>query len=308
MEEVKISIDNKDYIPVMELAADYSLTNPILTLSSSLDPTKTPPKAGAILRLFLSDDLIAIGYIDSVVENLDNASHSITINARSKLSLLADCTMTLSGLTDLSLSNILEQITAPYGLTYELKNGDPTLKSFSLTSEAPLDKIAEVTEPMGMQLLANRGEVLILVKAGLSIGKQAAITDCLSYQASESVIDRYNTYTIKSNNLLDEPVIVQASDKAINKYKKLEVLSSRVLSNEEAENIAENTATGRLKSSNTYQINLDRWRDADGTPWQLGFETILAFLPTQPSAIITGIRYVMNASEGQITTLDLVPK
>lgn len=90
--------------------------------TQSLEQLPDVLKEGAPCTLMLGSDRVLSGSIDEIEHDISRRGHSIRIVGRDRAGLLVDCSAPFVSLREASLSQIIEQIVKPLGITqYEIR-------------------------------------------------------------------------------------------------------------------------------------------------------------------------------------------
>jgi prophage tail gpP-like protein len=189
-------------------------------------------QAGAACTISIGGLLLITGWVDQVVPDYDDASHSVTISGRSRAADLIDCAAvaTPGSWQNARIEAIAEELAKPFGIAVTVRaDTGPPLKKFALQQGESVQQAIE-------RMLRYRGLLMTSTPAGdveIFAPKQSGIDFALDPgrikrgQATHDVSNRFSDYIVKGQSSGDDEtngaaaskLRAEATDPAVKRYR-----------------------------------------------------------------------------------------
>ena len=319
-------------IAVDQAADSFSVTAPFdPTLQQVLDAFR--PFGYQIVRLFLGDDLIITGRIDSVSAGVSGRDRTITVQGRALTGILVDCSidgpLEYSGLR---LADIALKICRPLYADFPSllpdacvrwdNNTDPIDPARARYGQRGYDFLISLAAPHNLLLhSAPTGDLVITWATWFPDRSPVAALvegegNLLSVSASFDGEARYSIYKIATQFAGAEDIKGEATDTAVPIFRPLLQAESEVDSNPSF--TATRKRTEAIARSFGVSATLSGWRDPNGDLWakrEIGRRIVPptvtlrapgAMLPTEAKYTAVGITLRIDESDGKVADLRLV--
>lgn len=260
---------------IEQLASSFSLT--VSELWTERGET-IPILEGAACTIKAGTRQIIDGYVDSSIISYSAGAHALTVQGRSKLGDLVDCSAVVAGgqFKDQTLEDIAELICAPFGISVISERlGGTAFRRFAVQEgESCLEVIERAAKAEGAMIISNDAGSL-LITSGVTLKSPTILKrgdNILTGRRQGSWADRFSTYTIKSQNSGSSKwngrhasrVVGTSDDDAITRSRPLNIIAEAQVDNAGAKtraNWERNTRSGR---SQRLAYTVRGWEDGDG--------------------------------------------
>lgn len=309
----------------------FSISESIETVASSFRLSVTdnwnnlswPIKDGDLCEVFLGDEKLLTGYIDSVEASVSSSERTIEVSGRSKASDLVDCSADgKSAYTGLKLEALTEKLISPFGLTVTLDEGVTTgavIQNVGVSiGDTPFEILDKRVRQKGLLLLSGTdGNILIskpgneYADSGLTLGE-----NILSCSASFDSKDRFSVYKIKAQNnfemegLSGFQVLGRASDSNVKRFRPLVMSAANAMGALEAKTQAEFEAITRAARARKISVSAQGFFQRSGKLWKKNQVVKLnapAIGVENDELLISDITYTLDEN-GSVTTFGLMRK
>lgn len=312
-------------------AHSFSLS---LTDSSDSDALSTPTsiEVGMSVEVYISNDLVISGYIDDLSTSYDATSHSLTVNGRSKIGDLIDCS--IEGQQFLigqqNLQQIAESLCEPFGITVSVDDSAKTAAAETFTTDHNLDIgqpiwefLEELARLKAVFLVSDSNGNLLITRAGsttasvsLELGKNIK-----TGSGSFSQRQLFKTYTVcgqvatnESNNQgsavsTQYKASVNGTDTSM-RYRPFTVFSDNQADNSACETRAKWQRNVNESRAQSLQYTVQGWRQKpDGDLWQANqlVHVTDSWIGVDKKFLIVETRMQFGSS-GSTTELHLMPE
>ena len=171
-------------------------------------PKAAPVKAGAACRVFLDEQRIVTGYIDTRSVDFDSAKHSVKLVGRDKTGDLIDCSaIHKSGQWhNVKLDQLARDLVKPYGLeVHVLTDVGKAFSSFNIEEgESVFECLERAARQRAVLLTSDEYGDLVIARAGQKKLDVALVEgqNIKAARADFSWKDRYSEYTVKGQGRL----------------------------------------------------------------------------------------------------------
>ncbi len=293
-------------------------------------------RPGADCEVYLGDDKVATGYLDSVDVSYSKDAHDITVAGRSKTADLVDCSAVAGGSwRNKEIEKVAKDLAATYGVTVraEVDTGDKIKRHRTQRGESVYDAIERmarlrallVTDNADGELLLTRAGQFAETKAGVVVFSETGTADAitalvvgeniLAGSVAFDVSERFSEYRIKGQRAgddLDFADVLQSSGES----EDTEVERTRILVLE-AEARADKgrckvraawEAATRYGQSLSMTYTVAGWRQGDGSLWapNLMITVVDELAGIEGDFLSVEVAYRLDAG-GSFTTIVLAP-
>ena len=322
-ETIRLVIDGQDLSGWTGATIDMSIATiaDAFSLSAPFDPADSKirsllrPFAYQEIMLYIGDEPLLTGILESVEGTIESGERTLTIQGRSKTGQIVDCSidgpLEHSGLT---LAAIARQVCRPFGVTVRADTDSPAIEharaEYGETVASYLGRLAAVRNI----LLGSsfKGELILASAVALkSAPVRASLVEgtapVLSVRASFDSTSRFSRYRAATQFAGEPDIIGTVTDPAIK-------LTRPRLALVPDSDIDPNQTAARLRAEAnvkaiTATVTVAGWKRPDGERWSerqaVTLKAPSAMLPTETAWIISSASYKLDAS-GQSVTLDLV--
>jgi len=289
-EAVKLIIDGQVHEGWQSVSVSHALNG--LCAGFGLQLTETWPGQperriiadGAACELWLGDDLMVTGWVDTVDRQMDGGGQVINVSGRDKTSDLIDCSAVHrpGSWKGQKLEKIAADLLKPFGLSVTVEA--PTGAAFAHFALEPGETVAEALTRMarlrGLLIGSDRKGGLILhrpaperVNAELVLGGNLR-----GLRVTSSTVERFSQYILKGQQQAGDTVAAhaatspsaEATDAGMTRYRPLILISDDQSTLAGLKARAQWEAATRIARAQTAEATVRGWRDADGRLWSSG--------------------------------------
>ncbi len=266
-------------------------------------------------------DRIATGYIDGYEPSGDARSHTVTIRMRSKTEDLVDCMLDIQSgqFRGYTLGAIANAMCQPFGIGVVLQTDasmvvqDATIQRAETVYQF-LERLARMSavlltdDAMGNLVLTRTGSTA--ASGGLVYGQNVE-----TYRARLSVAKRFSHYIVKGQSGIGATGSVQTSQRAVAidpgvpRYRPHVSIAESQLSAEGMQQRANWEMRYAFGRATLADIEVDGWRQPDGTLWVVNQMVAVDCPPLQINAdmLIAGVSYKYDGARGKTCVLTVGP-
>jgi len=235
------------------------------------DPDQWGIEAGDACSLFIGEDKVMTGWVDTAEYSLDAERHPLTVTGLESTIDLTDCSAIHrpGSWKKRKLEQIAADLTAPFGIKVvaEASTGE-AFAAFALQQgESVFEAIDRMARQRGVLPVTGPDGELRLIKpgqiaAGYALEVGAAI-EAISF--TNSVADRFSDYVVKgySSDGKTRPK-ASAKDPGVARYRPLLIVNDDASSTSSLEARARHEAQTRAGRGQQVQITVSSWRAEDG--------------------------------------------
>ena len=328
---------------------EISVSKNIETISGSFSFAATsdnvtifPIKRSDPCKVFINNESVINGFVDTINVSYDSNSHSIGIQGRDRTSDIIDSTVI--GVKDfiapITLEGIIRKVLDDNGLSsIPIVNEAGTIETFPTgtqfsaeTGQTVFDFIESYTRKRQVLLTTNGDGDLVIARAG-SVSAITSLQNKLDGQTNNiknarmnySSISLFNKYVLKSQQNIGalsfgadvDPANAvnrsgEATDSSIRTTRQLEIPSNTSDDNVDLGNLAVWNANLRRARATTFSVVVQGhhqdeaqtrlWKPNELVQVEDQFADINAIL------LVKSVEYNLSLSGGSTTTIDLVPK
>jgi prophage tail gpP-like protein len=297
------------------------------------DPTGTHPMVFVPFSpctIAIDDDLVLTGYIDSIDNTIDAASHTITIAGRSKGADLVDCSAEIINSADgipgflyggADLMGLATALCLPYGITVSL-NSKQELTDIPLfqmnIGDSPYEIIERMARSQNLLVYDDVNGNLVLADVGAAEHQSGfdyganiqSITSGLHFDHRYSEIDVFDSSVQDQLTYITNRQYGHAEDTSI-RHRRLMGFSETpyVLEVTWAQRRANWEMARSRGRSQVIHLQCESWRDSHEILWQPNNYVAIRAAPLQIDAkwIIANVSYSMDLNGGTYADLILMP-
>ena len=330
MSDVVLNIGGTKYAGWVSLDATISMENlsgqfeATITDTSSMDnkPIRALPtiRPGLTCEVYVNDQIVITGYVDTVTPSIDAESHSITVKGRDKTGDLVDCSM-IEGSGQwkgLTIQQIIKRICDPFSIPVTLEASEgAAFNNFLVEQGSTCFETIQKLCYMRQLLALSDG------RGGLKLTKSSTeklATDLIegvnikSGEAEYDFSDRFSVYICKGQRQGDDtttPVTVasnvgQVTDRVITRYRPLLILAEGQADIDTCRKRAGWEAAIRKGKSQRYTITHTGWSQQNGNIWEINKLIYLrsVLLGVDGTFLISEVNFKLDES-GEIAVLKL---
>lgn len=165
-------------------------------------------RAGEPVAIFLANELLLTGYIDSLTPEYDANSIALRLSGRSKVADLIDCATTGKQFKNQTFLNVAKNLVAPFGLRVEVAEGvnaNQTLRQPAIDEGQPIfDFLEREARALAIRLMDTpEGNLLLTNARSIPADDLVLGQNILSAAASFSVEQRFSEYTVVGSQARD---------------------------------------------------------------------------------------------------------
>ena len=279
-----------------------------------------PVSTGAAATVSIGDELVVTGYVDEVLPDYDEKSHTIVASGRSKAGDLIDCSgkdRRFAGKTLLQIARILAE---PYGIeVIDTVNAAKPFREFTIEDGQPIaEAIERAAQIRGARIVSDaRGRLVIVhavqrrIKTPLELGG-----NILRGSGVFSDRDRFNTYVVEGQTPGDDNwsgedaagPAAQARDHRIRSPRTTLIVCDTPADSVDCKARAELEARMRWARGRGVTYTVKSWRNELGV-WRPGDLVPVrdAFLGLNEELLISDVQLIEN-NEGRTAELRVAPK
>lgn len=282
-------------------------------------PKAAPVKAGAACRVFLDEQRIVTGFIDTRSVDIDSAKHSVKLVGRDKTGDLIDCSaIHKSGQWhNVKLDQLARDLTKPYGLEVRVLTdvGKP-FPSFNIEEgESVFECLERAARQRAVLLTSDEYGDLVIARAGQKKLDVALVEgqNIKAARADFSWKDRHSEYTVKGQGRLGKSgdpehseAVGKIKDEIVSRHRPLIVISEVHNTNATAKERAEWERNVRRGRSVRGSITVQGWCDPSGALWRpncLVSVTSPSLWLADAEMLIVGCVYTLDEERGTLTEL-----
>ena len=285
-------------------------------------PKTAPVKAGAACRVFLDEQRIVTGYIDTRSVDFDSAKHSVKLVGRDKTGDLIDCSaIHKSGQWhNVKLDQLARDLVKPYGLkAHVLADVGKPFPSYNLEEgESVWECLERAARQRAVLLTSDEYGDLVIVRAGQKMLDVALVggQNIKAARADFTWKDRHSEYIVKGQGRLGQDgdpehseAVGKAKDEVVSRHRPLIVISEVHNSNATALERAEWERNVRRGRSVRGSITVQGWCDPSGELWRpncLVSVTSPSLWLADTEMLIVGCVYTLDEERGTLTELAIM--
>jgi len=231
-------------------------------------------------EVYLDDDRIVTGYVDSTPADIGPDSHTVGVSGRSITQDLVDCSaMYETGqFLDQNIKQISQALADPYGVTVTCDEpGDAFERVAIQTGETVFDLVERLARVRGLLVFDDGDGNLVLARPGTTRAT-SAIEEGVNVETAHATPDlsmRYSEYTVVSQRkgsdddngkVVTEPWYT-ATDEGISRTRKLLLTAETQVNDGSCEQRAKWEASNRAGRSFVMDVTTDGWRQSNGDLW-----------------------------------------
>lgn len=276
--------------------------------------------------IFIDDQVLITGYVDSVRRTLTGSAHTVALSGRDKIADMVDGApfQVVSSWKSLNIVQLANVLAEPYGISV-LQASDIDLEPFEKVDHTPGESAWETIEPLArlraVLLMSDGLGNLVLTNAGHTKANTQVIEgqNILEVNYNDSWEDRFSEYNVRGQSsgtdaiYNDSPIASvanqegQAFDPNINRFRPITIIESKAADAHGFQQRAEWEARVRMATGLSFSVKVPGWVQSDGTIWEPN-TLVRTKIPTFgiDFELLTE-RVVMNQGDtGTFTTLTLV--
>jgi prophage tail gpP-like protein len=289
---------------------------------------ETPPiLEGMACTVKVYGQTVITGFVDNCDVSYDKESHGLTITGRDRAGDLVDCAAISEGygILSQSLLQIAQALAKPFGISVSNSAGKQGTQAFEYqrinVGETIFECLARLAQIRGVLIVSDGLGGIQICQAGTSRARTPLQRpgNILACKATHSVAQRFHTYLVFGQGLdIDsssasvvgsatdnDPVIRTARVTHVDPVEPTDILNATAL--------AQWTANVRRAQGQRASYTVKGWQDGTGAsarPWLPN--SIVSIQDTwgrfQGSFLIAGVHYKIDEDEGEVATLDVVPR
>lgn len=295
-----------------------------LSITDKWDSKIWPIKAGDECELFINEDKLISGYVDSVQTSVSKDDRVIEISGRDKTADLVDSSIDGMGpqFSSLKLEKLCETLCAPFGISVVLgtgvDTGAPLVNISSSVGETVFCLLEKRARQKGLLLIFNSDGALEITTPGKTFSLTALEQgkNIVSCSSQYDVKDRFSSYKVKGQNGFDEngtggfQTLGKATDVNVPRYRPLVISADTQTTNAEAKKRAEFEAITRAARAIKVSVSVQGFRQITGELWELN-KIVRVIAPAigvvDDELLISDITYSLDDG-GSVTTFGLKRK
>lgn len=266
---------------IERLARDFNVTITRQWPSSGENlETKIAVKNGDLVEVFIDDDVVLTGYIESLPIRYDAGSLSMGIVGRSKTADCVDCSAVPKQYSNSSTLQVIQDLVEPFKLN--VFNQSTDAGSLSIQADQGDTVFDVISKIMGMNQIIvfddEQGQ-LVIGDIGSDEAKTALVlgANILSGDAEKSIKDRYSDYFVSGQSIGDDKnfgkatlssVSSSSKDEEIIRYRPLIIKQSGDSNNGTCQERCEMEKTLRASKTREATYTIQGWRQGDGSLWK----------------------------------------
>lgn len=310
--DIKNSIEDLTGTFVLTLSGAWGVDIPIIEPQSSC-------------LLFLNDEPVITGFVDSVTVTIKKDMHLVTIIGRDKAADLIDCSVVNSSgqYLGLKVEQIITQICAPFKITVRVDTGVDTglpLKVFAVEQGmSAFEAIQKVCKIRRLLATSDGNGGVLITRAGNNKVKTviAEGINLLEGTANYDFSNRFSTYYCKGQQPADSTTAISTAigsigitqDPAVIRYRPILIVAEGQATTQDCQDRSQWEQAVRLGKSQKYTITVNGWDDPlENNLWTtneivtLDSKTLGVF----DNLLIMSVNYKLS-EQGQLTILELTP-
>ena len=327
MDDVILKLDGQVFGGWTTIGIDRALDNLSAQFSLGLterwpgQPERRAIRKGCACQLFIGDDLVLTGWIDSVNRKRRPGDHSITASGRDRTCDLADCSAVDKPLSwhNATLDTIASDVIKPFGLKLKVLApiGAPFAHFAVEHGESVFETLSRGARMRGLLLGSDTASTLLIytpantaIKTRLVLGE-----NLLELDVTDDATDLFSRYIVKGQSQGEGVSAADAAgakgevlDKGVTRYRPLLLLSDDQATPKGLQDRAAWEATVRSAKSQSVSAPVKGWRENDGALWTPGglVDVVAPQDDVQAQLRISGVSFSIDKDQGKVTNLTLV--
>lgn len=269
---------------------------------------------GDHVRIYIGNDLVLDGYVDSGSASLDANFRSLTINGRSRTADLVDCSSTVRPgiIKGKKLEQIATQIAAPYGVQVvaEVDTGG-TIDVFAiLPGETSHEALVRAAIARNLIVTDDEQGRLVITRSG-SRRTRDRIEEGANLLAGDSQwsdVERFSEYIVEGQGAGQGQSALRASyrDPGVTRYRPRIIHAAAKSTIATLGARAEWEARSAAAKSSDATVTVQGWRQSSGELWRINriVEVVAPSLSLSGDLLIAEVTYSLG-EEGTLTGMRL---
>jgi prophage tail gpP-like protein len=275
------------------------------------------------VQIYINDNLIMSGYVNTVAAALGKNSHSINITGRSNTADLVDCSAMNNPGTwqNRTMQQIITDICKPFGISVVDNTNDTTkFTTFKLNSgEKALEACMRAAAKRSAIIISDQQGNIVITNADTAYtadGLQEGV-NLLTANVVYNYKNRFKNYYVRGQQYTTgegwtrETITIngEAEDSGITRYRPIILKSDGATTNKDAQQRARWEAGVRQARSIGVTCKVQGFTQSNGELWPLNKLTNVnaPSLLVDTALLIEDITYAQTATAGSVTTMGLVP-
>ncbi|MBK68028.1 MAG: hypothetical protein CMP22_07865 [Rickettsiales bacterium] len=273
------------------------------------------------LEVFISNNKILSGYIDTVNFNLQGDQYGIDFQGRDKACDLIDCSAEVKNYINIDLNSIVNNVIRPFGFAFENQTTiNPKFKKFDIEpAETVYDVLDKLSSSSGIFFNTDENGNIIAQDYGVTQSGGSLILgdNVASIEVNQDFTDRFSEYKVVGQSQGDDSLFGvdassptgKATDRRIKRYRPLTIQHDENTTYSIAKKRAEWEATVRATRSLNISVSVPLWTISEDSNvlWQVNQIVSLKAdqIGLSGNFLISSLRFSLDES-GSKTILDLV--
>ena len=297
--------------------ADAFAVDAVFDPEDSSQKTALKPFQYLPFQLFLGDDKLMTGSVESNGFKWSAAGCTATIQGRSKTGILVDCPVLDSHeFLKMSVADIARKVCQPYKVSVRADaDSEKIEKSSCAYGKSVADFLAELCTARGLLLGSSfDGQLVISRASSIPSATPAARLEegdgiLLEASATFDATRRFSEYTAATQYGGSECVSGTAQDSGIKIKRPCITVTSDMA--QDASQTAKKLCADGIAASTSVSATVSGWRRPDNKRWAerqvVTLKSPSLYLSTEKSWVINSVNYKLSAQDGMTTALTLVP-
>lgn len=283
-------------------------------------PERWDIEAGSACSVYIGDDLVMTGWIDTAEYDEDAETHPIKFSGREKTADLIDCSAisTPGAWSGRKLEQIAGELTKPFGISaIAVADTGEAFPKFQLQQgETVAAALERMTRLRGLLMVTNAQGDLEFRRPG---DKVAGYTlkegeNCLSIGFRNDVTERFSDYLVKGYaGGKDGPAArpkSAATDAGTPRYRPLLIVDSEQATAGSLLKRAQWEATVRAARTRSATVKVSGWRTEDGELFEPDrlVKVTGRDVGVDQELLVSEVQFSASEEQGQKTVLTLAPK
>jgi prophage tail gpP-like protein len=325
-ETVSMLIDDTQYTGWTELSIKRSLTSLCGSFGFSMadvwgiNNQLIALRPGLSVRIYIGDEQVMSGWMDSVAPSLASSAHGIRVSGRDRTCDLVDCSaMNVPGIwRNRTLKQIVQDLIEPFAIelvdevndttkfsTFKLNVGETVFEAASRAAAKRATLL--ITDANGRMVIANTSSQL--ADDGLKQGG-----NILAASASFNDSERYSRYIVRGQQATQgegwgaSTVTIkgEGEDEAITRNRPIIIKADGAVTTKDAQNQARWNAHVRAGKAQDVRAMVRGFHQSSGALWALNRITNvdIPLLLVGNSMLITSVEFV-KGNAGSVTNMEL---
>lgn len=287
------------------------------------DGSRWPIKPGDDIQMFIGQDKIFVGYVDTLSATASADGRDLSISGRDLTGDLVDCVPKQQGeLKNLSLTQLCQEICTPFGIqVQDVLDNTATKEVFSVwrikPGETAFETLDRAAKQRGVFLIANDFGQLRITRKGRFRASTEIVqgVNCLSISASYDNKDRFSEYKVVGqapgtdtfNGANVSSPSATANDKGITRFRPTVIISETNVDQAKAQQRAnwENT----LRAANSFKVNVSvqEFFQQDGRLWRINevVKVTSGFIGLQKQDLLVRSVSFSKSDSGTVCTMEM---